>query len=249
MGAIAKAINEGSTGTAINEGSARTVVITGAGGALGGAVAATFQQAGWNLGLFEYGAQGAERLRAEYDEAVVVDVDLTNETATASAVENVLSANGRVDALLCIAGGFAMSKAHKSSIADLEHMLDLNVRTLFNSVRAVLPSMLDKGSGFILGVSAGAALGGSAGMALYAASKSAVATYLDSVRIEMKGRGIRVTTLYVMDALDTPANRKSMPGTDPAGWISLEGLADVILTIAESDPRAHVGEVKVEAKG
>jgi short-subunit dehydrogenase len=107
--------------------------------------------------------------------------------------------------------------------------------------------MMEIGSGFVLGVSAGAALGGSAGMGPYAASKAAVATYLDSVRVELQGSGVRVTTLYAMDALDTPANRKSMPGTDPSGWISLDGLAGMILAIAESEPRAHLGELKVWA--
>lgn len=223
----------------------RVVIITGAGGALGGAVASAFAHAGWDLGLFEFGADGVARLRSEYPDAVVVDVNLTDDAATVAAVQQVLEAKGRVDALLGIAGGFAMSKALETSSADLDRMMNLNFRTLFNSLTAVLPTMRDQASGFVLGVSAGAALGGAAGMAPYATSKSAIATWLASLGQELKGSGIRVTTLYPLDALDTPANRKDMPGTNPDGWIDIGGLAELIRAVVESDPRAHVSELRV----
>jgi len=223
----------------------RTAIVTGAGGALGGSVAEAFQGAGWNLGLFDYGEENARRLGEAFPDAVVRSVDLTKEEPTGESTSAVVERFGAVDALLAIAGGFAMGKAHEASLADLDRMLNLNVRTLFNSVRAVLPEMRERGNGFILGVSAGAGLGASPGMAAYAASKSAVATYLASVRAEVKENGVRVTTLYPMDGLDTPANRAAMPETDPSGWIDVDALAATILRIAAGDPRAHVDELRV----
>lgn len=225
----------------------KVAIITGAGGALGGAVTASFAAAGWDLGLFVHRADEARRLQSAHPEATVVEVDLTDESATRAAAQAVLTAKGRIDAMLGIAGGFAMAKAHEATSADYEHMFDMNVRTLVNSVGAVLPTMLEAGRGLVLGVSAGAAVGGAAGMALYAASKSAVATYLDSVRLETKGTGVRATTLYVMDALDTPANRASMPNVDPAGWINVDQLADTIRSIADSGGRR--GQVEIRASG
>lgn len=225
----------------------KTVIITGAGGALGGTLVDTFAAAGWNLALFVHGSASTERLRERYPNALVLTVDLTDEAATHRAVEQVRARFGTLDALLAAAGGFAMGAAHETSLSDLDRMLTLNVRTLFNSVHAVLPAMRDQQHGFILGVSAAAAEEGGPGMAPYAASKAAVATYLHSLRAELQETGIRVTTLYPMGALDTPANREAMPNTDPAGWIDREELAATILHAAERDLRGHVGDLKVFA--
>lgn len=223
----------------------KTALITGAGGALGGTVADVFADAGWTLALFAHGSTEADRLREQYPDALVLTVDLTDETATHDAVEQVRDRFETLDALLGIAGGFAMGAAHEASLGDLDRMLDLNVRTLFTGVRAVLPAMREQGHGFILGVAAAAADEGGPGMALYAASKAAVATYLRSLRAELQDSGLRVTTLYPMGALDTPANREAMPNTDPAGWIDREELAATILHAAERGLRGHVGDLKV----
>jgi len=84
-------------------------------------------------------------------------------------------------------------------------------------------------------------------MPLSAASKAAVAAYLRALRAEVREQGVRVTTLFPMGALDTPANREAMPEADPSGWIDLKDLAATILHAAERDPRGHVGELKVYA--
>ncbi|RMH61208.1 MAG: SDR family NAD(P)-dependent oxidoreductase [Bacteroidetes bacterium] len=225
----------------------RTALITGAGGALGGAVAEAFADAGWRLALLAHRADTARDLSARHPDALVLTADLTDEAATRGVVDRVLERFGRVDALLGLAGGFAMGPAHEASSGDLDRLLALNVRTLFNSVRAVLPAMRDRGDGFILGVSAAAAEEGGSGMALYAASKAAVAAYLRALRAEVREQGVRVTTLFPMGALDTPANREAMPEADPSGWIDLKDLAATILHAAERDPRGHVGELKVYA--
>lgn len=227
----------------------QTVIITGAGGAVAAAVNEVFSAAGWKLALFERSRDDSERLRERYPDAFVHTVDLTDEAAARTSVEAVRKDAGAVDAVLNIAGGFAMEPAAEAMREDYERMFALNLVTLFNTTRAVLPVMKAQGSGFILGVAAAAAEAGGSGMALYAASKAAVAAYLKSLQAEFEGVGLRVSVLYPMGAVDTPANRSSMPKADPSTWITAEELAESMLHLATRSRRGHIRELKVYAPG
>ena len=227
----------------------RTVLITGAGGAMAEAVNGVFSEAGWKLALFGHSEGDLQQLRARYPGALVYAVDLTGETATRTSIEEVHRQTGSIDAVLNIAGGFAMQPADEATQEDYERLFALNFITLFNTTRAVLPIMKAQGSGFILGVSAAAAEEGGGGMALYAASKAAVATYLKSLRAELADEGLRVSILYPMGAVDTPANRTSMPDADPSAWITPAELAESMLYLATRSRQGHIRELKVYAPG
>ena len=227
----------------------RTVLITGAGGTIAEAVNRVFSEAGWKLALFGHSEGDLQRLRARYPDALVYAVDLADEAATRTSIEEVHRQAGSIDAVLNIAGGFAMQPAGEATRENYERLFALNFVTLFNTTRAVLPIMKAQGSGFILGVSAAAAEEGGGGMALYAASKAAVATYLKSLRAELASDGLRISTLYPMGAVDTPANRTSMPNADPSAWITPVELAESMLYLATRSRQGHIPELKVYAPG
>lgn len=223
----------------------KSVVITGAAGAIGSVVADRFNRAGWSLALLDYGEDNAEQLRNQFPDAQVLAADLTNADAAREVIQSVHDEQGRIDALLNIAGGFAMQPAAEASLDDLQRMWAINVQTLFNTTRATLPIMQEQEGGFVLGVSAAAADDGAGGAATYAASKAAVAGYLKSLQQELDS--IRVSILYPMGVVDTPANREAMPDGDPQTWISREQLAESMLHAAQRSPRGHLREVRVFA--
>ncbi|HET7359629.1 MAG TPA: SDR family NAD(P)-dependent oxidoreductase, partial [Rhodanobacteraceae bacterium] len=129
--------------------------------------------------------------------------------------------------------------------AQLEAQLDINLRTAFNATRAVLPHMLERGRGFVLGVGAAAALDGGASMGAYAAAKAALIAWLKSVDAELAPRGIDVSILYPMAAVDTPGNRRAMPKSDPALWIDPAELAATALHLATRGRRGRLREARV----
>jgi NADP-dependent 3-hydroxy acid dehydrogenase YdfG len=223
-----------------------TVLITGAAGTIGGATARVFHEAGWSLALLDHGPEAVEKLRAAYPDAFAAAADLTDEAATRSAVERA-EAFAPIDAVLNIAGGFGMEAAAEATSASQQKMFALNFTTVFNTTRAALPAMLERGSGFVLGVSAEAAEKGGAGMALYAASKAATAIYLRSLDAELRSEGIRVSVLYPMGAVDTPANRESMPSGDPSTWVTPEELARTMLHAATRSRQGHLRDLHVYA--
>ena len=223
-----------------------TVAITGAAGAIGSVTAEVFEDAGWDLVLIDYGADNRATLDTSFPDARVFDCDLTDEERTQE-VFTTIRENEMLDAVLGIAGGFAMQPAEEATMDDYRHMVQMNFRTLFNTARAALPVLTERDRSFLLGVSAPAALEGQAGAALYGAAKGAVAGYVKSLDKEGREEGLRASVLYPMGVVDTPANREAMPDADPSTWIAPQELAEGMLHLATRSPRGHVRELNVHA--
>ncbi len=223
-----------------------TVAITGAAGAIGSVTAEVFEDAGWDLALIDFGEENRATLETTFPEAQVFDCDLTDETRAQDAFTAIQDAGG-LDAVLCIAGGFAMQPALEATTDDLQRMMGVNFRTLYTTAQAAVPVLTKNDRSFLLGVSAPAALEGQAGASLYAASKGAVAAYVQSLDAELQEEGLRTSVLYPMGVVDTPANREAMPDADPSTWIEPRELADGMLHLATRSPRGHIPELKVHA--
>ena len=220
-------------------------VITGGGGAVAGAVAEVFAEAGASLALVDL-SEGEVHDRAASLGGMALAADLRSLAAAESMVAAVRGRYGRIDGLIHTAGGFAMTKAHESDEALYERMFDVNVRTLCCAVRAVLPAMLAQDDGFVAGVSSSAVWsGGTAGMTLYAAAKGAVALYLRSLEKELRGTGVRVGIVYPMSPVDTPANVGHMPDADAAEWVDPAEIGRALLFAATRPRRGRLFELPI----
>ncbi len=220
-------------------------IITGGGGAVAGAVAEAFHEAGARLALADRSAETVQR-RAGALGALAVVADLTSPADAARMVEETVRAFGRVDGLIHTAGGFAAGPAVEADEAMYERMFDVNVRTLFCAVRALLPRLLEQDSGFVAGFSSSAVWrGGAAEMALYAAAKGAVALYLRSLEQELRRTGVGVAIVYPMAPVDTDANRRAMPGADTGRWIDPVEIARALLFASTRPRRGRVIELPV----
>lgn len=222
----------------------KVIMITGAGGALGSALAGRYELQGATLALVT-GREGQSKM--ETPSTLRLTADLSDPAAAADAVNVILERFGRIDALFNIAGGFAANSAATTTSADVEQQLNLNFRSAFNTSTAVLPAMLDRGEGFILGVAAAAAISGAKGASAYAASKGAVTSYFRSLALELAPQGIRASLLIPMGTIDTPANRTAMPNADPARFIPLDELVDALQFLESRSLRAQVTELQVHS--
>jgi NAD(P)-dependent dehydrogenase (short-subunit alcohol dehydrogenase family) len=225
--------------------SERTVIVTGAAGNLGSAVAKAFQAAGAKLALVDRAADRLPRIFPDLvgspDHLLIPSVDLTDVDGVASMVAETLSRFGRIDVLANIAGGYrAGTPVHETPLEAWDFMLNLNARTVLIVSKAVIPHMLEQGSGKIVNVSTLAALKGQAKMAAYSASKSAVMRLTESMSAELKRKGINVNCIPP-STIDTPQNREAMPNADFSRWTKPEAIADVILFLASDAARAVHG--------
>ncbi len=222
-------------------------IVTGATGGVASGVAEAFHDAGARLVLTGREKAELESRAARYG-GLAVPADLASEAGAERVVAEALRAYGRLDGLIHLAGGFAMSPAHETAVAEYERMMDLNMRTLFHATRAVLPTLLARGRGFIAGISTGVVRSMSgAGMTAYAASKGALTAYLRALSVEVRPRGIRVAILFPLGTIDTPANRTAMPKEDPAGWIDPREIGEALLFASRRGPRGNLSEIVIGA--
>ena len=209
---------------------AKRVAVTGAGGALGRAVAARAAA----LGAAVIGVDIAFPPGASADNHVV---DLGDAAATAAVFARI----GRVDVLMNVAGGFDMGPpTWEVSDDDWDRMFSINVRTMRNAVRAVVPGMIAAGRGSIVNVGALGALKGQGNMSAYTAAKSVVMRLTESLSAELRDKGVNVNAV-LPSLIDTPRNRADMPGADYSRWVSTEDLAAVMCFLGSDAARAVHG--------
>ena len=214
---------------------AKRVVVTGAAGALGSCVASAFHN------------EGADVIGID-----VVDFDASYETRCTDLIskedtEREFKDIGSVDVLANIAGGFTMGDSVADTADDTwDFMLNLNSRTVLNTVRAVVPGMIENQAGKIINVGARNGQRGVGQMAAYSASKSIVIRLTESLADELKGEGINVNCI-LPSIIDTPTNRNDMPNSDFSKWVKPEAMAKVVLFLASSaaDP-IHGASIPVE---
>jgi NADP-dependent 3-hydroxy acid dehydrogenase YdfG len=205
----------------------RVYVVTGGKGAIGRSIVAAFA------------AAGARAVAADLPE-----VNLLEAAGAEALVRDVLAREGRLDGVIHTVGGYTQGKLHEAALGDYERMFDLNVRTLFHMARAVLPHFLETKRGLLAAFSSEPGWTGAApGAALYGASKAAVATLLRSLDAELKGTDVRVAVVYPMGAVDTPANRRDMPGFER--FIDATDIAETLVHAAQRSRAGRLIELAV----
>jgi len=217
----------------------KIVAVTGGNGNLGRAIGRAALDAGATVALLDvnFGKDIGTAFVPLSGNVTTHKVNLLDAADTQSCFERI----GRVDALCNIAGGFAMGDpVHATPDETWTKMLDLNMKTLVNAVRAAVPGMLVRGNGKIVNVGATAALAGGANMGAYAASKSVVIRLTESMAAELKRKGINVNCV-MPSIIDTPQNRADMPNVDPKTWVAPADLAAVVLFLCSDAARAVHG--------
>jgi len=217
----------------------RAVVVTGAGGALGFAVAER---------LVREGARVRAPLRdgdVRKLEALGVQTASSVDLADAAEVDAFYAAIPELWASIHCAGGFAMGKIADLSAGDLQKMWETNARSAFLCCRAATAA-IRRGAkgGRIVNVAAQQALDfrRGAGMIPYTMGKAAVAALSVALAEELAPEGIWVNAV-APSTMDTPANRKDMPKADFARWPKLDEVAGVAVFLASPGNQAARGGI------
>jgi NAD(P)-dependent dehydrogenase (short-subunit alcohol dehydrogenase family) len=197
----------------------RQIVVTGGGGALGGAVVEALS------------AAGAVCHAPRRDE-----LDLTDEAAVTAYYARLPSLWASVQ----VAGGYAGAAFVETSLADLRRQLDINLATCFLCCREAVRCMTaatgatDSAGGRIINVGSRAALSPAGGAIAYTVSKAGVVALTQGLADEVKGSGILVNAV-IPSIIDTPANRQAMPKAPHARWPTPAAIASAIAWLASPD--------------
>ncbi len=177
----------------------RVAIITGSARGIGRATALAFAAAGARVVVCDMDAAGGEQtaadVRASGGVARFCAVDVTKRESVAQLVETTLAEFGRIDVLVNNAGVIRDRGLQKMSEADFDFVISVNLKGVFNCTQAVVPTMVQQGSGVILNASSVVGIYGNYGQTNYVASKAGVIGMTKVWARELGPKGVRVNAV------------------------------------------------------
>ncbi len=206
----------------------KTVIITGANGNLGLAVTNELLNKGYRV-VATVINQGMVGDFVPHENLKVQIVDLTNEELAADFIKDCIAKYEIIDAAFMLVGGFAMGKINETSGKDIKQQFALNFETAYHIARPLFQHLMDNDNGRLIFIGARPALKASQGknMLAYGLSKSLLFKLAEYLNEEARGKNV-TATVVVPSTIDTPANRESMPDTNPSDWVSPQNLAEIL---------------------
>ncbi len=223
----------------------KVALITGGTGALGRAVTAAFVEAGAAVAVTYVVEPEVPECKAclgsRADAPVYLKADVTVEADVLGLVRAVVERLGRIDILLNLVGGYVGDlPVARLPEATWDHMLHLNLKSAFLCCKHVVPVMQQGGGGRIVTVSSRAAIKVFPGISAYAAAKAGLLAFSETLASEVLRDNITVNAI-LPSVIDTPANRKAMPGADYSAWVKPEEIARVLLFLCSEASREISG--------
>lgn len=178
----------------------KTALITGAAKGIGKAIALRFAREGADIAFTYLTSEAAAMETRRELEACGVKVlairsDATDFEGASKVVEQVLSEFSRIDILVNNAGITRDGLTMRMDEAQWDTVIAANLKSAFNYIHAVLPSMLRNRCGSIVNISSVVGIHGNAGQSNYAASKAGLIGLAKSVAQEVGSRGVRVNVV------------------------------------------------------
>ena len=226
---------------------ANTALVTGANGGLGTHVTQALLEAGFAVvGL----APKILQSNFSHSNFTPLPAALDSLDAAKKAADSVIARFGKIDVLVHTVGGFAGGLTiADTDDATFQRMFEMNVNTAFHMLRAVIPHMRKAGAGRIIAIGSRAAENPGPTVGAYSASKAALVSLVRTVALENKDAGITANVI-LPGTIDTPANRKAMPGADTSTWVQPDSIASLIVWLAGDAGKDTTGAaIPVYGKG
>lgn len=214
----------------------RVVFVTGASGGIGRALCSLLGREGAILGLLDRNEAGLLQQQAELESfkirCATAVVDVRSRDSMKAAVASLAGQLGPADILVTAAGICGISFVDDLRVELVEEIIQINFLGTVYAIEAVLPEMLKRGSGQIVGIASMTAIIAIPFESAYGASKAAVRFYLESLRPSLRRRGVQATTVYP-GFVQTPllSNLLAKTGAkSPPGVVAAEAAARKIAT-------------------
>jgi len=215
----------------------RVVVVTGAARGIGRALSRRFAGAGAEAVIVaDTDTKGAQTVAREIGGSAIT-CDVSHEDEVALLVEKVLSAHGRID-IFCSNAGIAVAGGPEAATADWQRIWDVNLMSHVFVARHVVPGMLDRKEGYILGTVSAAGLLNHVFAAPYGVTKAAALSFFEWLAIAHGDDGIRVSCLCPQGVkTDMLAAERRVLGTNflTAGALEPEQVAEVVIEGIKSE--------------
>jgi NAD(P)-dependent dehydrogenase (short-subunit alcohol dehydrogenase family) len=211
----------------------KVAIITGAGHGIGRAIALRFAKEGAGVVVndvnIELAQVVADEIKAAGGEAIAVQADVRSTVEIASMVAAALHTFGKIDILVNNAGGAARERGapfHKQKEEIFDWIIDVNLKGVLFSSRAVINHMMERGSGKIINMASIAGVVGAQNGSEYAASKAGIIAFTKSLAMEVGTFGVNVNSISPGAIVTVPrlANIKT--------YLGRTGEADEVASLA-----------------
>lgn len=167
--------------------------VTGASSGIGAALAAELEERGAHVAI---SARRKDKLEQVARGRMHVEpVDVTDKSAMLAAGESIRAALGGLDVVVLNAGAWEQVRVDRWDSEVFRRHFDVNLMGLVHGVQAVLPAMLEARAGMIVGMASVAGYRGLPNSEAYGATKAAQINLLESMRTDLRRRGIQVQTV------------------------------------------------------
>lgn len=239
----------------------RYVLITGATSGIGRATAEAFAKQGDHVIICGRRQAVLQEVKGELEATYGVQVfpftlDVTDRLSIEAMVPRIVAeVGGRIDILVNNAGlAQGLDKLQDCDLDDVERMIDTNMKGLLYVSRSLLPYMVKQNAGHVINLGSTAGLYAYAGAAVYCATKAAVKTISDGLRIDTIETDIKVTTIQP-GIVETPFSEVRFHGDKEraasvyAGVEALqpEDIADIIVYTANQPKHVQISDVTIMA--
>jgi len=178
----------------------KTVMITGASSGIGKGLALEIAARGGRLGLIarreDVLNEIADEIRARKRTAIAVAADVRDANAMKGAADRVRAELGPIDVLIVNAGVGTTDHVNRLDPRQVADVININVLGAVNTVAAVLPEMIERKSGHLVAIASLAGYRGLPKSAAYSASKAALSSFFESLRIDLRHTGVTVSIIY-----------------------------------------------------
>jgi NAD(P)-dependent dehydrogenase (short-subunit alcohol dehydrogenase family) len=190
--------------------SGKVALITGGANGVGAEVARRLHAKGAKLVLTDLDDGQLKEMANTLgeDRVLTVVADVRDLSAMQSAVDKGIERFGGIDIVMANAGIATKGSVLAVDPQAFKTLIDVNVVGVFHTVRAALPSVIER-RGYVLIVSSAAAYAAAAGMAPYDASKAGVEHFANALRLEVAHRGVDVGSAHML-WIDTPMVREGI---------------------------------------
>jgi len=223
-----------------NEFSGKVALITGASRGIGFATAKAFLEQGAKVAICALDnkrLENAEKELSALGEVFALPTNVGIHCQVNEFVEKSTQHFGRIDILINNAGRLAMGEFAKEDIANIDEVIDTNVKGVLYVTHAVLPHMIAQKSGVIINISSGAGLSGMKELATYCTSKFAGVGFTESLAREVEAHNIRVYAI---------CPGRVTPGMQPEKFGVMKGMpveqvVEAVLKLAGPKPSIKSG--------
>lgn len=237
----------------------KIVFITGATSGIGRACAEAFGSAGWRLivtGRDQQRLSGlCEELKSKGYNFISLLYDVRNREETKSIIENIPQQWREIDVLINNAGlALGLEPEYEGDFEDWDRMIDTNIKGLLTMTRLLVPGMVERNRGMIINIGSVAGDAAYAGGNVYCATKAAVKTLSDGLRIDLAPTCVRVCNIKP-GLVETNFSRTRFHGDNDRADNVYKGIkpltgkdiADVALYAASAPEHVQIAEVLVLA--